>query len=83
MANVSSSVIQLASFERTDDILFNAAYFGQEENLSGPSEAIIFGKPIKLGSGMFKIFYQPKMGEIPRKALLMNKSANSIPRCTS
>ncbi|CAG5101401.1 Oidioi.mRNA.OKI2018_I69.YSR.g17052.t1.cds [Oikopleura dioica] len=36
LANVSNSPLHLSSFEKTSDILYNAAYYGQRDSLAGP-----------------------------------------------
>ena len=45
----------LASFERSGDTLFEAAYHNQIDHLRGASEAVIMGRPMKLGTGLFKL----------------------------
>lgn len=49
------SLLMLASFERAQDTLFEAAYHNQYDSLKGPSECIIMGKPIKIGTGLFQL----------------------------
>jgi len=41
----------LASFEKTSDHLFDAAYFGQKDAIKGVSESIILGIPMNVGTG--------------------------------
>ena len=68
------SVLHLGSFEKTSDILYNAAYYGQKDSLAGPSAALILGMPIQLGTGLFKLFQQPNYdpSKIERKPILFD-----------
>lgn len=45
------SVLQLASFEKTPDHLFEAAAKGKIDRVEGVSECIIMGQSVKLGTG--------------------------------
>ncbi|VDP84906.1 unnamed protein product [Echinostoma caproni] len=55
MAKAKNSVLCLASFERTGDHLFEAAYHGQDDKLTGVTESIILGNPTRLGTGTFDL----------------------------
>jgi len=55
LAKMKESVLMLASFERTADHLFEAAYHGQKDSISGVSESIIMGRPTTLGTGSMQI----------------------------
>ncbi|PKA63212.1 DNA-directed RNA polymerase II subunit RPB1 [Apostasia shenzhenica] len=55
LTKMKSSVLMLASFEKTSEHLFNASYSGREDRIDGVSECIIMGIPIQLGSGMLKV----------------------------
>eukprot|EP00358_Blepharisma_japonicum_P003622 CAMPEP_0202953198 /NCGR_PEP_ID=MMETSP1395-20130829/44062_1 /ASSEMBLY_ACC=CAM_ASM_000871 /TAXON_ID=5961 /ORGANISM="Blepharisma japonicum, Strain Stock R1072" /LENGTH=52 /DNA_ID=CAMNT_0049665929 /DNA_START=814 /DNA_END=969 /DNA_ORIENTATION=- len=46
------STLMLASFEKTADHLFDAAYRGSLDPIQGVSERIIMGKPVSLGTGI-------------------------------
>uniref|UniRef100_A0A6G1S4K2 DNA-directed RNA polymerase subunit n=1 Tax=Aceria tosichella TaxID=561515 RepID=A0A6G1S4K2_9ACAR len=59
MSKMKESALMLASFERTADHLFEAAYYGQKDPISGVSESIISGTPIRLGTGFFDLLYKP------------------------
>ena len=59
IAKLKESVLMLASFEMTADHLFEAAYHGQTDDLSGVSESIIMGMPMRLGTGLFQLLYNP------------------------
>merc|ERR1719150_950103 len=71
LAKMKDSVLMLASFERTADHLFEAAYFGQNETISGVSERIIFGMPIKVGANLMSLHHQPKMYKLPTRRNIM------------
>ncbi|KAF1744812.1 hypothetical protein MXB_3507 [Myxobolus squamalis] len=51
--------LMLASFEKTSEHLFDAAFHGSQDKLRGVSESIILGSPIGVGTGMFKILQKP------------------------
>lgn len=59
MSKMKESALMLASFERTADHLFEAAYYGQKDPIAGVSESIISGTPIRLGTGFFDLLYRP------------------------
>ena len=61
MIKMKDSVFMHSSFERTNDILFDAGIYGKVENLSGVSESIIVGKTVPIGTGIFKLFMDKKM----------------------
>ena len=50
---MKESVLMLASFEKTSDHLFDAAYYGQKDAIRGVSESIILGIPMNVGTGYF------------------------------
>lgn len=50
-----ASLLMLASFERTGETLFEGAYHSQYDEIKGPSECIIMGVPMKIGTGLFKL----------------------------
>lgn len=58
LAKMKESVLMLASFEKTAEHLFQAAYFGQRDAICGVSECIIMGIPMNLGTGVFKLLYR-------------------------
>lgn len=49
LAKMKESALMLASFEKTAYHLFYAAYYGQHDDVTGVSECIILGKPMKQG----------------------------------
>uniref|UniRef100_A0A5S6QTH3 DNA-directed RNA polymerase subunit n=1 Tax=Trichuris muris TaxID=70415 RepID=A0A5S6QTH3_TRIMR len=69
LPKVKDSVILQASFERTTDHLYAAAYHGHEDSICGVSESIIFGTPISLGTGMVDLFYKVPKVELRKRPL--------------
>uniref|UniRef100_A0A1I8B6X6 DNA-directed RNA polymerase n=1 Tax=Meloidogyne hapla TaxID=6305 RepID=A0A1I8B6X6_MELHA len=65
LVKMKESVLLLASFERTVDHLYEAAFFGQRDKIVGVSECIIMGVPIGIGTGMFKLLQK----QTPQKKL--------------
>lgn len=61
IAKMKESAMMLASFEKTSEHLFNAASHGKKDYIDGVSECIIMGRPIPLGTGLFKIMHDTKM----------------------
>lgn len=55
IAKMKTSVLMLASFEKTSEHLFNASYSGREDEIEGVSECIIMGIPMQLGTGILKV----------------------------
>ncbi len=51
MAKSKQGILVMASFERTAEILFDAAIHNRRDNLVGVSEAVITGQPVPLGTG--------------------------------
>ena len=60
LKNTKSSVLNLASFETCHKHLFEAAYRGQSDMLSGVSEKIITGSRLSLGTGSFGLIFDEK-----------------------
>lgn len=54
LAKMKESVLMLASFEKTTDHLFEAAFHNQKDAIAGISESIIMGQPTVLGSGSMR-----------------------------
>ncbi|KAF2885542.1 hypothetical protein ILUMI_20610 [Ignelater luminosus] len=63
LAKMKQSVFNLASFEKTADHLFDAAYYGQTDKINGVSENIIMGMPAPIGTGIFKLLHKPMFVE--------------------
>jgi DNA-directed RNA polymerase III subunit RPC1 len=67
MAKMRDSVLQLASFEKTADHLFDAGGTGRTDRVEGVSECIIMGKTVSLGTGAMEVvrklnFYEGHTG---------------------
>ncbi|CAI4229809.1 unnamed protein product [Auanema sp. JU1783] len=58
LVKMKDSVLLLASFEKTMDHLFEAAFFSQRDQIHGVSECIILGTPITIGTGLFKLLHK-------------------------
>ncbi|KAI9813204.1 MAG: hypothetical protein M1832_006376 [Thelocarpon impressellum] len=55
LAKMRDSVLQLASFEKTPDHLFEAAFHMKKDKIEGVSECIIMGQSMSVGTGAFKV----------------------------
>ena len=55
LAKMRDSVLQLASFEKTTDHLFDAAFHMKKDAVEGVSECIILGQSMSLGTGSFQV----------------------------
>lgn len=55
LAKMRDSVLQLASFEKTTDHLFDAAFHMKTDEVEGVSECIILGQSMTIGTGAFKV----------------------------
>jgi DNA-directed RNA polymerase III subunit RPC1 len=67
LAKMRDSVLQLASFEKTTDHLFDAAFHMKTDEVEGVSECIILGQSMSIGTGAFKVVRKLM---IPEKALV-------------
>eukprot|EP00917_Polyrhabdina_sp_WS-2016_P009315 GHVP01020738.1.p1 GENE.GHVP01020738.1~~GHVP01020738.1.p1 ORF type:complete len:138 (-),score=16.82 GHVP01020738.1:335-748(-) len=61
------STIMLASFEETNEHLFEAAVHNRKDTVKGVSECIVLGKPVNLGTGAFDLLHVPYMPEKERR----------------
>ncbi|CAE8584244.1 unnamed protein product [Polarella glacialis] len=57
ISRMRTSALMLASFERTTDLVFDAAAKHRNDPVEGVSECIIMGASIKLGTGLFKLLH--------------------------
>lgn len=57
LAKMRDSVLQLASFEKTTDHLFDAAFYMKTDKVEGVSECIILGQSMHIGTGSFGIIH--------------------------
>ncbi|XP_015265208.1 PREDICTED: DNA-directed RNA polymerase III subunit RPC1-like, partial [Gekko japonicus] len=71
LAKMKESVLMLASFEKTADHLFDAAYFGQKDSVCGVSECIIMGIPMNIGTGLFKLLHKADKEASPARRPLI------------
>ncbi|XP_021363401.1 DNA-directed RNA polymerase III subunit RPC1-like isoform X1 [Mizuhopecten yessoensis] len=71
LAKMKESVLMLASFEKTADHLFEAAYHGQKDTINGVSECIIMGIPMGIGTGLFKLLHKAEKDSKPRRRPLV------------
>jgi DNA-directed RNA polymerase III subunit RPC1 len=71
LAKMKESVLMLASFEKTADHLFDAAFHGQRDAICGVSECIIMGIPMSIGTGMFKLLHRHKSPAVARQKKLL------------
>ena len=55
LSKMRDSVLQLASFEKTPDHLFEAAWKMKKDKIEGVSECIIMGQSMSVGTGAFKV----------------------------
>ncbi|CAI6093916.1 hypothetical protein V2G26_016941 [Clonostachys chloroleuca] len=55
LSKMRDSVLQLASFEKTPDHLFEAAAGMKTDNIEGVSECIIMGQSMTIGTGAFQV----------------------------
>ncbi|XP_037611285.1 DNA-directed RNA polymerase III subunit RPC1 isoform X2 [Sebastes umbrosus] len=83
LAKMKESVLMLASFEKTADHLFDAAYFGQKDSVCGVSECIIMGIPMNIGTGLFKLLHKADKDPSPvKRPLLFDSAEFHIPLIT-
>lgn len=72
LAKMRDSVLQLASFEKTTDHLFDAAFHMKTDEVEGVSECIILGQSMTIGTGAFKVVRRlmvPESQLKPKKAM--------------
>ncbi|CDW53832.1 DNA directed RNA polymerase III subunit [Trichuris trichiura] len=80
LPKVKDSVILQASFEKTTDHLYAAAYHGHNDSVTGVSESIILGAPISLGTGMIDLFYKVPEIKLKKRPLFFD-SRTSLFTC--
>jgi DNA-directed RNA polymerase III subunit RPC1 len=64
LAKMRESVLQLASFEKTPDHLFDAAWRMKRDQVKGVSECIIMGQAMGVGTGAMRIVKHLGFSEI-------------------
>ncbi|KAK9462027.1 uncharacterized protein V1516DRAFT_685057 [Lipomyces oligophaga] len=78
LAKMRDSVLQLASFEKTTDHLFDAAFHMKTDLIEGVSECIILGQPMRVGTGAFQLILQSTGGGQEKKTLFEEALAASL-----
>ncbi len=70
LSKMRDSVLQLASFEKTPDHLFEAASNMKSDKIEGVSESIIMGQTMTVGTGAFRVVRELNLqeGEVEKKA---------------
>lgn len=58
LGNNTNALLLKFQFEKTSDHLFEAAFYGQKDTLSGVSESIIMGNPMPMGTGLCTLLYK-------------------------
>eukprot|EP01126_Amoeba_proteus_P030001 TRINITY_DN2968_c0_g1_i9.p1 TRINITY_DN2968_c0_g1~~TRINITY_DN2968_c0_g1_i9.p1 ORF type:complete len:908 (+),score=199.39 TRINITY_DN2968_c0_g1_i9:1954-4677(+) len=76
ISEMTNSVLMLASFERTDDILETASLHSMKDNITGVSEGIIMGKTVSLGTGKFGILASPAYRTFRKNSTLLQSNFN-------
>ena len=66
VAKMKSSVLMLASFEKTSNVVFDAAAHARVDKINRVSECIILGVPIRIITGMCKILNDGTVGRITK-----------------
>ncbi|EJS41719.1 rpo31p [Saccharomyces arboricola H-6] len=77
LSKMRDSVLQLASFEKTTDHLFDAAFYMKKDAVEGVSECIILGQTMSIGTGSFKVVKGTNISEndlVPRPCLFESLS---------
>ncbi|KAK2714647.1 hypothetical protein QYM36_009018 [Artemia franciscana] len=69
LQKMRNSVFLLSSFEQTSKHLYDAAFFGVTDDLSGVSENIIFGTNVPLGTNKFDILCKPDQFKLDKAYL--------------
>jgi len=62
ISRMRTSALMLASFERTTDLVFDAAARHRVDPIKGVSECIIMGSTINVGTGLCKVLYDFSQG---------------------
>ncbi|XP_063934286.1 DNA-directed RNA polymerase III subunit rpc1-like isoform X3 [Zophobas morio] len=79
IGKMKDSVLMLASFERTSDVLFDCARHGMTDPLNGVSECIILGMPMNIGTGLFKLLKEYEKPVFPSRPLLFDVPSLHLP----
>ncbi|KAF2234341.1 beta and beta-prime subunits of DNA dependent RNA-polymerase [Viridothelium virens] len=76
LAKMGKSVFHQASFEKTPDHLFDAAFHNARDRIEGVSECIIMGQTMGVGTGAMNVVRELKLEEddFKRRGLLFEES---------
>ncbi|GMG40960.1 unnamed protein product [Ambrosiozyma monospora] len=80
------SVLQLASFEKTTDHLFDAAFYMKKDLVEGVSERIILGQTMGIGTGAFKLAAKSNISDNSfkkRDTVFESLCSGVVPTCIS
>ncbi|KAF4504066.1 hypothetical protein G6O67_008680 [Ophiocordyceps sinensis] len=83
LAKMRDSVLQLASFEKTPDHLFDAATGMKTDLIEGVSECIIMGQTMRVGTGGFQLVRRLGVRPadlVPKKTLFEDAWAVEVAR---
>ena len=80
LSKMRDSVLQLASFEKTPDHLFEAAWHMKSDKIEGVSECIIMGQSMSVGTGAFKVVRKLNLreGDLGKKKTVFEDSFNEL-----
>ncbi|KAL3233552.1 DNA-directed RNA polymerase III subunit RPC1 [Nakaseomyces bracarensis] len=85
LSKMRDSVLQLASFEKTTDHLFDAAFYMKKDAVEGVSECIILGQTMSIGTGSFKVVKNTNISEeqlMPKRTLFESLTGNVTQKTT-
>lgn len=77
VAKMKDSVLMLASFEKTTDHLFNAAFHAKRDSIEGVSESIIMGNPAENCGTSMPSLILPKPNLPPTRKLIFESAFKS------
>ena len=80
LSKMRDSVLQLASFEKTPDHLFEAAWKMKTDKIEGVSECIIMGQSMRVGTGAFQVVRKLnlKEGDLCKKPTIFEECYNEM-----
>ncbi len=80
LSKMRDSVLQLASFEKTPDHLFEAAWHMKRDKIEGVSECIIMGQSMAVGTGAFQLVRKLEGLTVGRKENVFEDCYNETSR---
>ena len=80
LSKMRDSVLQLASFEKTPDHLFEAAWHMKSDKIEGVSECIIMGQSMSVGTGAFQVVRKLNLrkGDLKRRETVFEDCFNEL-----